>query len=199
MYIFQDFWGICACSENRVFPEILNCIEYSFHIQDFWATCACAEKQSVPWIHCIEYIFFIIQNFEQPALALKNTICPKILHCNEIFFIFQDFWAISPCLENSFPWIFQPGGRPTLASHSVKRVYAFAQRQSLATCCWNRSSHSGEQLLARHWMFEYSIFAHWQATGRRKSEHTLELVVKCNQNNYTESWSNNSCPGSIFA
>ena len=69
--------GTWACSENRVFPEIFHCIEYSFYIQDFWATCAFPEKQSVPWIHCVEYIFFIIQNFEQPALALKTEFALK--------------------------------------------------------------------------------------------------------------------------
>ena len=42
----------------------------------------------------------------------------------------------------------------TLASRSAKRVYAFAQRQSLAPRCWNRSSHSGKQLLARDWKYE---------------------------------------------
>ena len=72
----QGFWGTCACSENRVFPESFHCIEYSFYIQDFWATCAFPENR-VPWILCIEYIFFITQNFEQPALALKTEFALK--------------------------------------------------------------------------------------------------------------------------
>ena len=103
----QDFWG-CACPENRVFPEIFHCIEYSFYIQDFWATCVCHEKHSVPWIHCIEYIFFIIQNFEQPALALKFFTVLKY------FLSFRIFEQLELALKTDFALNFSSrgGGRP---------------------------------------------------------------------------------------
>ena len=32
MYFYRsEFWTTCACPENRVFPEIFHCIEYSFY------------------------------------------------------------------------------------------------------------------------------------------------------------------------
>ena len=37
-----------AFALKTVCPEILHCIEYTFHNQDFWATCACPKKQSLP-------------------------------------------------------------------------------------------------------------------------------------------------------
>jgi len=62
----NDFWGTCACSENRFFPEIFHCIEYSFYIQDFWATCACHEQESVHWIHYIFHLPRFLSNLTLP-------------------------------------------------------------------------------------------------------------------------------------
>jgi len=61
------FLQISICGELRLLcqqgcPEIIQCIEYTFHIHEFWTTCACTEKQRVPRIHSTEYKFFIIQD-----------------------------------------------------------------------------------------------------------------------------------------
>ena len=63
--------------------------------------------------------------------------------------------------------------------------YAFAQRQSLAPSCWNRSSHSGKQLLARDMEVQIYSYTDRQPT-ERKNEYTLKLAVKCDQNNYAK-------------
>jgi len=100
---FSVFEQLALALKNRVFSEIFHCIDYTlFIIQDFWATCACSEKQMWPEIlHCIEEFlsfrifeqlmfalkFFTVLNilftfkiFEQLALALKNKECLEITY-----------------------------------------------------------------------------------------------------------------------
>ena len=85
-FILQDFWGTCACPENKVCHKILDCISYTFYIQDVWATFACPETESVLWIHWIEYVFFNLENFEHLALALKTEFALKIFTVLNIVF-----------------------------------------------------------------------------------------------------------------
>ena len=58
--------------KNRVCPEILHSIEYTFYIQDFWATCACPENRvALEFFTALKYLLsFAI--FEQIVLALTT-------------------------------------------------------------------------------------------------------------------------------
>ena len=130
----NNFWGTCACSENRVFLKYFTVLNIVFTFRIF-EQLALSLKKRVHWIHCIEYIFFILQNFEQPALALKFftamkyflsfrifeqlVVCPEKqsvpwIHCIEdIFFIIQNIEQPALAMKNKIcPEIFKLGGRP---------------------------------------------------------------------------------------
>ena len=104
-FYIQDFWAICACPEERVFPEftVLNIQYMCFIIQEFWETCACPEKQSLTGNFSLYWKFFHRSGFLSDfAFALKNRVCPENFRCIQYTFYIQDFWATCACPEKQF-------------------------------------------------------------------------------------------------
>jgi len=62
----------------------------------------------------------------------------------------------TPALGKFLLLIFMTKVAKKTCQTSKEKAYLtfYAQRQSLAPRCWNRSSHSGKQLLARDWKYE---------------------------------------------
>jgi len=102
------FWVTCACSENRVFPEIFHCIEYSFYIQDFWATCGLPWKtecalNSLYWI----YIFYHSEFWTTCACPEKQNLPRNFSLDWNIFYLSGFLRNFSLPWKQSLPWIFQ--------------------------------------------------------------------------------------------
>ena len=108
------FWVTCACSENRVFPEIFHCIDYSFTFRIFEQLVLALKNRvcpeftlltiyflsfrilnslRLPWKteSALEF-FTVLKNFlsfEQLVLALKNRLCPEFTLLTIYFLSFR--------------------------------------------------------------------------------------------------------------
>ena len=73
-FIFQDFWGTCACPEKQCALNPLYWI-YIFKYSEFWTTCPCPEKQSLPRNFSLHWNIFYLSGF------LSNLCLPWKTEC----------------------------------------------------------------------------------------------------------------------
>ena len=125
------FWVTCACSENRVFPEIFHCIEYSFTFRIFEQLVLALKNRvcpeftlltiyflsfrilnslRLPWKteSALEF-FTVLKNFlsfEQLVLALKNRLCPEFTLLTIYFLSFRILNNALALKKQNLPWNF---------------------------------------------------------------------------------------------
>jgi len=83
-FILQNFEQL-ALALKKCLPW-----KFSLHWNnDFWATCACSENRVFPEIFQVLNIVFTIRIFEQLVLALKKRVCPEFTVLNMHFLSFR--------------------------------------------------------------------------------------------------------------
>ena len=79
---FRIFEQLALALKNRVALKFFTVLKY-FIIQDFWAICACPENRAFPEFTVVNIYFLSFRIFEQLALALKTELALKFFKTGE--------------------------------------------------------------------------------------------------------------------
>ena len=104
-FIFQDFWGTCACPEKQCALILLYWI-HIFNHSEFWTNCACPAKQSLPRNFSRHWNIFYLSGFLRCLRLPWKQSLSWHLRCISYIFYIQDVWTTFACPEKqSVPWI----------------------------------------------------------------------------------------------
>jgi len=79
IYIFtiQDFWATCACPENRVCPEIFQCIEYIYFFWKFSRQVGAAAPPTTRFVRLWLQLMAVIENVP-PNITKQHEMCQEM-------------------------------------------------------------------------------------------------------------------------